>query len=168
MLRNQKKAFAWDYSEMSCLYNDVMVSVMIRTVKHEAWQAPNFFISQALLLKVVGMLCEQKRFGLLKNCDGFYCNSWFLVKKKTADDYQKMNAVIELNKVIKKNINLLPSVNVFSKEFAEIHCTSFVDMFSEYNQIPLDFCSCDFTAIQTLIGLLKRTWFLQGVMNSVT
>ena len=68
-----------------------------------------------------------------------------------------MNAVTELNKVIKKDINLLPSVNAFSEEFAEIYYASFVDMFSEYNQILLNFCSCDLTAIQTPIGLLRRT-----------
>ena len=35
ILRNQKKALAWDYSEMGYLYSDVITSVMIRTVKHE-------------------------------------------------------------------------------------------------------------------------------------
>ena len=90
------------------------------------------------------------------------------MKKKTAGDYQKMNAVTELNKIIKRDANLLPFINAFSEKFAEIHYPFFVDMFSEYDQISLNLCSCDFTAIQISIRLLKRTQFLQRVMNSIT
>ena len=167
MLRNWEKALAWDYSEMGCLYSNVVASVVIRTVKHEAWQAPNFPVSQTLLLKIVKMLCEQKRFELLKDCDDPYCNSWFLMKKKTTGNYWKVNAATKLNKVIKKDANLLPSVNAFSEKFAEMYCISLVDMFSEYNQILLDFCSHNLTAIQTSIRLLRRTQLPQGAMNSV-
>ena len=35
MLRNWKKALAWDYSEMGCFCNDVMTSITIKTVKYE-------------------------------------------------------------------------------------------------------------------------------------
>ena len=89
------------------------------------------------------------------------------MKKKTASDYWKVNAVTELNKIIKRDTNLLPSVNVFSEEFTEMHYAFLVDMFSEYNQILLNPCSYDFTAIQTSIRLLRRTWLPQGVMNLV-
>ena len=68
-----------------------------------------------------------------------------------------MNAITELNKIIKKDVNLPPSVNAFFEEFAKMHCTFLVDMFSEYNQISLNPCSYDFTAIQTPIKLLRRT-----------
>ena len=78
-----------------------------------------------------------------------------------------MNAVIELNKIIKRDVNLLFFVNVFSEKFIEMHYAFFVDMFSEYDQILLNFCSCNLTAIQTPIGLLRRTWLPQKVMNSV-
>ena len=44
-----------------------------------------------------------------------------------------MNAVTKLNKIIKRDINLLLSVNVFSEEFAEMHYVFFIDMFSEYD-----------------------------------
>ena len=87
MLRNQEKALAWDYSEMSCFHNDVVTSITIRTVKHEAWQASIFPVPQTLLSKVVEMLYKQKKFKLLKDCDGPYCNFWFLMKKRTAGKY---------------------------------------------------------------------------------
>ena len=103
------------------------------------------------------MLYKQKRFKLLKNCDSLY-----------PGDYWKVNAATELNKVIKRDANLLLFVNAFSEKFAEMYCASLVDMFSEYNQIPLDPCSHNFTAIQTSIRLLRRTQFPQEVMNSIT
>ena len=101
MLRNWEKAFAWDYLKMGCLHSNVVVPITIRTVKHKAWQVFNFLISQTLLLKIVEMLYEQKRFRFLKNCNDLYCNSWFLMKKRIIDKYWKMNTATELNKVIK-------------------------------------------------------------------
>ena len=68
-----------------------------------------------------------------------------------------MNAVIKLNKIIKKKANLLLSVKVFSEKFAEIYYVFLIDMFSEYNQISLNLCNHNFTAIQTSIELLRRT-----------
>ena len=141
---------------MGCLHSNVVVPIIIKTVKHEAWQAPNFSISQALLPKIIKMFCEQKRFEFLKDCDNLYYNSWFLMKKRITDKYWKVNAVTELNKVIKWNANLPSSVNAFSEEFAEMHYAFLIDMFSEYNQISLNPCSHNFTAIQTLIRFLKR------------
>ena len=55
------------------------------------------------------------------------------MKKKTADDYQKINVITELNKVIKRNINLSSSVNVFSEKFVEMHCIFLINIFSEYD-----------------------------------
>ena len=167
ILRNQEKTLAWDYSEISCFHDDVVTSVMIRTVKYEAWQASNFPVLWALLPKIIEMLHEQKRFELLKNCDNPYCNSWFLMKKKITGNYWKVDAATELNKIIKRDTNLPLSVNVFSEKFTEMHYTFLINMFSEYDQILLDPCSCNLTAIQTPIRLLKRTWLLQEVMNSV-
>ena len=152
---------------MGCLCSDVVVSVTIRTVKHKTWQAFNFPVSQTLLLKVVEILCKQKKFEFLKDCNDLYCNSWFLMKKRTADEYWKVNAVTKLNKIIKWDVNLSPFVNAFSKKFAEMHYASFVDMFSEYNQISLNPCSCNLTAIQTSIRLLRRIQLPQKMMNSV-
>ena len=71
-----------------------------------------------------------------------------------------MNTITKLNKVIKKDVNLLLFVNVFSEKFAEMHYAFFIDMFSEYNQILLNPCSYNFTAIQTSIRLLKRIQLL--------
>lgn len=79
-----------------------------------------------------------------------------------------MNAVTKLNKVIKQDVNLPFLINVFSEKFADMHCTFLVDMFSEYDQISQNFCSCNFTTIQTLIELLRRTQLSQKATNSVT
>ena len=65
-----------------------------------------------------------------------------------------MNAVTKLNKIIKRDVNLPFFVNVFSEEFAEIHCIFLVDMFSEYDQILLDFQA------------VRRVGFLKGRVRS--
>ena len=67
-----------------------------------------------------------------------------------------MNVITELNKITKKDVNLPLSMNAFSEKFAEMHYAFLVDMFSEYNQISLNFYNCNFTAIQTSIRLLRK------------
>ena len=71
-----------------------------------------------------------------------------------------MNTITELNKIIKRNVNLLLSINAFFEKFAEMHYAFLVNMFSGYDQILLNFCNCDFTAIQSSIEFLRRTQLL--------
>jgi len=75
--------------------------------------------------------------------------------KKEKGKYRLINIIIEINRVIVRNINLPPSVDEFFKEFAEYIIASLINFFSGYNQIELDKKSRDLTAFHTLIGLLR-------------
>ena len=49
-----------------------------------------------------------------------------------------VNTVIYINKVILKNTNMSLNVKKFAEKFAEITVQSLVDLYSEYDQIPLE------------------------------
>ena len=44
-----------------------------------------------------------------------------------------INAIINMNKMIIRDVNLLFNVEKFLKEFANILITSLIDFFSDYN-----------------------------------
>ena len=133
MLYNQEAALTFNYSKMNCLKEKVQSLMKIKMIKHISWQASSFFILKALILKMTAMLKKQKANSLLKKCNEPYQNSWFLIKKKISEEYQKVNAATELNCITQRNVNLLLSVNEFFKKFADMHVISLINMFSEYD-----------------------------------
>ncbi len=48
-----------------------------------------------------------------------------------------INAAMNMNKIIIRDVNLLSDVNEFFKEFVNIIMISLIDLFSEYDQITL-------------------------------
>ena len=56
-----------------------------------------------------------------------------------------MNAVIYINKIILKNINIFLNVEEFAEEFTEMTVQSLMDLYFKYDQIPLKKRSKDLT-----------------------
>ncbi len=48
-----------------------------------------------------------------------------------------INAAMNMNKIIIRDVNLLSDVNEFFKEFVDMIMISLIDLFSEYDQITL-------------------------------
>ena len=106
------------------------------------------------------MLKERLDKGILKYSEGPYKNLWFLVKKKTLRDYRLINSVTHLNIITRRDVNLLPSVDEFTEEFAGYYIISLVDLYSGYDQMLLYFKSRDLTAFFTPLRLLRNTTLL--------
>jgi hypothetical protein len=70
---------------------------------------------------------------VLEYFKGLYKNLWFLVKKKKPGEYRLINLAIYLNVVIRRDANLLLSVNEFTDEFTGYYITSLVNLYSGYN-----------------------------------
>ena len=167
LLFKREGCLAWEWSHMSIIFPEVMPPQRIKTVPHEAWQHPGFRIPMALKGTVEEMLQERLQKGVLEHCDGPYRNPWFLVKKKASGKYRLVNAAMMINKVTIRDANMPPDADEFVEEFAGMAMTSAVDLFSGYDQIPLDERDRNMTAIQTPLGLLRQTTLLQGATNSV-
>jgi hypothetical protein len=79
------------------------------------------------------MLKERLDKGVLKYFKGLYKNLWFLIKKKKLREYKLINSVIYLNVVIRRDINLLLSINEFIDEFTGYYIISLIDLYFNYN-----------------------------------
>ncbi len=78
-----------------------------------------------------------------------------------------INAAMNINKIIIKDINLLSDVNKFFEEFINMIIIFLIDLFSEYDQITLTKIYQDFTAFMTSLKLLWQTTLSQDVINFV-
>ena len=167
VLFNREGALAWEFSEMGRIKEEVAPPQVIRTIPHEAWQAKNFHTPKALEKKVIELVLDRVRKGVLEGCHGPYRNPFFLVAKKKPGDYRLVNAAMNINRVTIRDAHLPPSSDDFSEEFAGMHILSLIDWFSGYDQVGLAVESRDMTAFQTPIGLLRQTTLPQGATNSV-
>jgi len=78
-----------------------------------------------------------------------------------------INAAMNMNKIIIRDVNLLSDVNEFFEEFVDMIMIFLIDLFSEYNQITLAKIYQDLTAFMTSLRLLRQTTLSQDVINFV-
>jgi hypothetical protein len=166
-LLNREAALAFDWTHLGRIREEVSPPLEIKTIPHEAWQEKSFPVPKALQDKVISMLKERLKQGILEQCHGPYRNKWFLVAKKEKGSYRLITAVVEMNRVTVRDANVPPNVDQFSTEFAGLTMASLVDLFSGYDQFLLHARSRDMTAIHTPIGLLRMTRLPQGATNSI-
>ncbi|KAF8848263.1 hypothetical protein BDZ45DRAFT_606184, partial [Acephala macrosclerotiorum] len=57
----------------------------------------------------------------------------FLIAKKVVRIYRLINAIMKINSIILKDVNILFFVDEFSKEFIEYFCAFLINFFFEYN-----------------------------------
>jgi hypothetical protein len=133
VLINREKVFAFKWLDYSQIYKDVLPPIIINTIEYKVWQAVNFLCLKPLLPLVVKMLKERLNKGVLEYSKGLYKNLWFLVKKKKPGEYRLINLATYLNAVMRRDANLLLSINEFADEFTGCYITSLVDLYSGYN-----------------------------------
>lgn len=166
LLRNREAALAWDFTECGRIKKEVLPPQVIKTIPHSAWQSRSIPIPKPLIDRVIELLRERIRRGILEEAHGSYRNNWFLVQKKDGglrliNDAQKYNAVTIRDAFIP------PGAEEFSEEFGGCLLLSLLDLFSGYDQIELDVMSRDLTTFATPIGLFRMCTLPQGATNSV-
>ena len=145
-----------------------MKNQKIRTMSHKVWQTFDFSVLKTLKLIVVNILQKRINVGLLKSCFESYCNPWFLINKKIKNKYQMINAAINMNEVIIRNVNLPFNVEKFLKEFAKMCVDFLIDFFSKYDQMILIEKSRDLTAFITFLNLFRIIRLSLNAINSMT
>jgi hypothetical protein len=92
--------------------------------------------------------------GILEFCYKFYRNPWFIVKKKD-EKYRLVNYAAELNRYTIRDANMPPNINTFLEEFAGCAVASFIDFFSGYDHVELDFKCKDMTTFIIPLGFFR-------------
>ncbi len=166
MLFNREVTMIWDFSKMRKIKDIVSSSQQIWTISHDAWQTLNFSVFKTLHQIIIDMLKKQIKHDILKSCHDSYWNFWFLIKKKF-NQYHMINAAMNMNKIIIRDVNLLSDVNEFFKEFVDMIMIFLIDLFSEYDQITLTKIYWNLTVFMTSLRLLRQTKLSQDVINFV-
>ncbi len=166
MLFNREATMIWNFSEIKKIKDIVSFLQQIRMILHDAWQTLNFSVFKTLHQIIINMLKNWIKHDILKSCHDSYWNFWFLIKKKF-NQYHMINAAMNMNKIIIRDINLLSNVNEFFEEFIDMIMISLIDLFSEYNQITLTKIYWDLTMFMTSLKLLQQMMLSQNVINFI-
>ncbi|MCO5611390.1 hypothetical protein L7F22_065643 [Adiantum nelumboides] len=124
------------------------------------WNLRPIPIPKALLPKLIELLNEKIRMGILEPSCAPYSNRWFTVPKKnrTLGFIQDMQPV---NKVTIRN------VGTGAEAFARRAIYSMRDLYSGYDQFQLANKSRDLKTMRTPLGLVRMCTLPQGATNSV-
>ncbi|KAL3694555.1 hypothetical protein R1sor_008206 [Riccia sorocarpa] len=166
MIQSHGKAFAFSADEIGCVDPKVIAPMVIFTVPHVPWDLKPIPVPRALLPKLIDLLKEKMRMGILEPSMAPYSSRWFTVPKKSGalrfiQDLQPANSVTI------RNVGSGPIVDEVVDEFAGRAIYSIGDLYSGYDQFQLAVESRDLTTIRTPLGLMRMCTLPQGATNSV-
>ncbi|KAL3679949.1 hypothetical protein R1sor_022905 [Riccia sorocarpa] len=166
MLAKHGRAFSFAPGEIGCVDPAVVSPMVIFTVPHVPWDLKPIPVPKALLPKLIELLKERIRMGILEPSMGPYSNRWFTVPKKSGA-LRFIQDMQPANKVTIRNMGSGPMVDEFAEAFAGRTIYSMGDLYSGYDQFQLAVKSRDITTMRTPLGLLRMCTLPQGATNSV-
>ena len=90
-----------------------------------------------------------------------------MIDKKIKNKYRMINAIMNMNEMIIRDVNLSFNVEKFLKKFANMLITSLINFFSDYDQITLAEKCRNLTTFMISFELLKMIKFSQKVINLI-
>ena len=78
-----------------------------------------------------------------------------------------INAIINMNEVIIRDVNLSFNIKKFFKEFTDMLITSLINFFFDYDQMMLVEKCRDLTTFMTFLEFLKMIKFSQKIVNLI-
>ena len=90
-----------------------------------------------------------------------------MIDKKVKNKYQMINAIINMNEIIIRDVNLSFNVEKFSKKFANMLITSLIDFFFNYDQITFIEKCRNLTIFMISFKFLKMIKLSQKIINSI-
>jgi Integrase zinc binding domain/RNase H-like domain found in reverse transcriptase/Reverse transcriptase (RNA-dependent DNA polymerase) len=166
MLSMHGKAFASSPDEIGCVQPSIVAPMVIFTVPHIPWDLKPIPVPRALLPKLVELLKEKTRMGILEPSMAPYSNRWFTVPKKSGA-LRFIQDMQPANKVTIRNKGSGPIVDEVAEAFAGHAIYSIGDLYSGYDQFQLAAQSRDLTTMKTPLGLMRMCTLPQGATNSV-
>jgi hypothetical protein len=166
ILYNREAALAWDFEDCGRVDPAVAPPQVIKVVPHKAWQAGSIPIPLGLRQKVIDLLRQRLRRGILEEGHGSYRNPFMLVAKKDGG-IRLINSATRINRVTIRDSLSPPGTEEFSADVAMCQMLSLLDFFSGYDQVSLAKESRDLTTFMTPLGLLRMCTLPQGATNSV-
>ncbi|KAL3681576.1 hypothetical protein R1sor_024532 [Riccia sorocarpa] len=166
MIEHHGKAFSFAAEEIGCADPSVVAPMIIFTVLHVPWDMRPIPVPRAMLPKVIELLKEKMRMGILEPSMAPYSSRWFTVPKKSGG-LRFIQDLQPANSVTIRNLGTGPIVDEVADAFAGRAIYSIGDLYSGYDQFQLALESRDLTTIRTPLGLMRMCTLPQGATNSV-
>ena len=87
--------------------------------------------------------------------------------KKKNNKYRKINAVITINRVTIRKVNLFFQMNAFVEKFVDMQMIFLIDFFSKYDQLSFDKRNRNGISFMISFELLRMIILIQRIINFV-
>ncbi|GBG92406.1 hypothetical protein CBR_g55341 [Chara braunii] len=140
--------------------------VRIHTVEHECWNDKGPFYEFGIAGEVTDLLRAKVESFVAEPTASPYANRWFVFRKpnkmlRWIQDLQRLNAVTI------QDAGSLPQANLLAESHAGRSIYSLIDLYSGYDQLPLDVRDRPYTAMHTPVGQLQMQVTPMGFTNEV-
>ncbi|GBG86034.1 hypothetical protein CBR_g40935 [Chara braunii] len=158
--------FAFNDRQKGRLDAKLVPPVRIHTVQHECWNDKGSAYEFGIAAKVNDLLRAKIDSFVAKPTASPYANKWFVFRKpnktlRWIQDLQKLNAVTI------RDAGSLPQTDLLAESHARRSIYSLVDLYSGYDQLPLDARDRPYIAMHTLVGQLQMQVTPMGFTNAV-
>lgn len=148
MLATHGRAFSFAPGEIGCVDPKVVPPMVIFTIPHVPWNLRPIPVPRALLPKLMDLLKEKVRMGILEPSIAPYSSRWFTVTKKSGA-LRFIQDMQPANRVTIRNMGCGPIVDEVAEAFAGRAIYSSGDLYSGYDQFQLARESRDLTTMKT-------------------
>ncbi|GBG66610.1 hypothetical protein CBR_g64882 [Chara braunii] len=147
-------AFAFNELPKGRLDANLISPVRIHTVEHECWKDKGSAYEFGIAAEVTELLRAKIDSFVVEPIASPYANKWFVFRKpnktlRWIQDLQKLNAVTI------RDAGSLPQVDLLAESHAGRSIYSLIDLYSGYDQLPLDARDRPYTAMHTSVGQLQ-------------
>ncbi|GBG70054.1 hypothetical protein CBR_g4882 [Chara braunii] len=167
-LRGCDKAIAFDDSERGRFDPRYAKPARIHTVPHVPWKdRPQWKYAQKEKEEIVTFIKEKIRTFVAEPCESAYSNKWFFFRKGGSNKLRWIQNLQRTNAVTIRDVGSIPEADLLAEGSAGRSIYSICDLFSGYDEIPLDYRDRHMTALHTPIGLVQMMVVPMGWTNGV-
>ena len=118
MLERHGIAFVFYPNEIRCVDPRLIEPMVIFTIPHVSWNLKPIPVPRAHIPKLIKLLKEKIKMGILEPSNAPYSNRWFMVPKKNGT-LRFIQDLQPMNKVTIHNAGIGPSINEFAEALWE-------------------------------------------------
>ncbi|GBG61135.1 hypothetical protein CBR_g19212 [Chara braunii] len=167
-LRGCDKAIAFNDSERGRIDPRYAKAARIHTVPHVPWKdRPRWKYAQKEKEEIVAFIKEKIRTFVVEPCESAYSNKWFFLRKGGSNKLRWIQNLQRTNAVTIRDVGSIPEADLLVEGSAGRSIYSICDLFSGYDEIPLDYRDRHMTAMHTPLGLVQMMVVPMGWTNGV-
>ncbi|GBG85471.1 hypothetical protein CBR_g40113 [Chara braunii] len=167
-LQGCDKAIAFDDSERGRIDPRYAKPAWIHTILHVPWKdRPQWKYAQKEKEEIVVFIKEKIRTFVAEPCESAYSNKWFFLRNGSNNKLRWIQDLQRTNAVTIRDVGSIPEVDLLAEGSASCSIYSIYDLFSGYDEIPLDYRDRHMTAMHTPLRLVQMMVVPMGWTNGV-